>query len=437
MALRPPPAERSVEQLLAFGVVNLDKPPGPSAHQVSAWVRDLAGVERAAHSGTLDPKVTGCLPVLTGAATRAARAFDDALVDAALLCCERRPARADRRAGDVRFVRVGEAVGPDGLVDAIEGRDGDAGTVTVAQAALDDRGPGKLAHYLDAPPALADLLDADGLVPLGELADVSYGQKTGANDLFFLDGDDPVADRFRAPAVTSFREIEGVVLEDGAAPAAVLDVHEYVRGVLDGDEADPAGTVLAAMERDGFGDTAAYLRRGAAAGYADRTTCAARRVWFDLGPLERPAVLHPKFFDERVRVVHNRAGAVPSNAIDCLAVREGVPVAPLLGALNSSLYRAALECWGRAEGGGALQLMTYELSRVPVPDVRTFSPRDRERVAATVRAYAAGSGPGADQERLDAAVLDATGIDVDPGRVAALRERLVRRRVDGDGTALD
>jgi len=78
MALRPPPGERSVEELLGFGVVNLDKPPGPSAHQVSAWVRDLAGVERAAHSGTLDPKVTGCLPVLTGAATRAARAFDDA-----------------------------------------------------------------------------------------------------------------------------------------------------------------------------------------------------------------------------------------------------------------------------------------------------------------------------------------------------------------------
>ncbi len=78
MTLRAPPEERSVGELLGFGVVNLDKPPGPSAHQVSAWVRDLMGVERAAHSGTLDPKVTGCLPVLTGAATRAARAFDDA-----------------------------------------------------------------------------------------------------------------------------------------------------------------------------------------------------------------------------------------------------------------------------------------------------------------------------------------------------------------------
>jgi tRNA pseudouridine55 synthase len=55
--------------------VNLDKPPGPSAHQVAAWVRDLAGVEQAAHAGTLDPKVTGCLPVLTGTATRLSQVF--------------------------------------------------------------------------------------------------------------------------------------------------------------------------------------------------------------------------------------------------------------------------------------------------------------------------------------------------------------------------
>ncbi len=73
--LRGPPDERSPDELLAFGVVNLDKPPGPSAHQVAAWVRDLAGVDRAAHAGTLDPKVTGCLPTLTGAATRLSQVF--------------------------------------------------------------------------------------------------------------------------------------------------------------------------------------------------------------------------------------------------------------------------------------------------------------------------------------------------------------------------
>ena len=68
--LRAPPEERDVQSLLEFGVINLDKPPGPSAHQVSAWVKSLTGLERAAHAGTLDPKVTGVLPVLLGNATR-------------------------------------------------------------------------------------------------------------------------------------------------------------------------------------------------------------------------------------------------------------------------------------------------------------------------------------------------------------------------------
>lgn len=84
--LRPAPDERSVDELLSFGVVNLDKPAGPSAHQVAGWVRDLADdavaamdgeltVDRAAHAGTLDPKVTGCLPMLLGEATRMAQVF--------------------------------------------------------------------------------------------------------------------------------------------------------------------------------------------------------------------------------------------------------------------------------------------------------------------------------------------------------------------------
>jgi len=78
--LRAPPDGRTVDELLSFGVVNLDKPPGPSAHQVTGWIRDEVGelvpaVEQAAHAGTLDPKVTGCLPVLTGEATRLAQVF--------------------------------------------------------------------------------------------------------------------------------------------------------------------------------------------------------------------------------------------------------------------------------------------------------------------------------------------------------------------------
>jgi tRNA pseudouridine55 synthase len=60
------------------GVVVIDKPSGPTSHEVASWVRDILGVEKAAHTGTLDPRVTGCLPVLFGPAGRVSGLFAEA-----------------------------------------------------------------------------------------------------------------------------------------------------------------------------------------------------------------------------------------------------------------------------------------------------------------------------------------------------------------------
>jgi H/ACA ribonucleoprotein complex subunit 4 len=65
------PSERTVRELLQNGCINLDKPAGPSSHQVVAWVRDILNIEKAGHGGTLDPAVTGLLPVALGDAARA------------------------------------------------------------------------------------------------------------------------------------------------------------------------------------------------------------------------------------------------------------------------------------------------------------------------------------------------------------------------------
>jgi len=55
---------------LCLGAINLDKVSGPTSHEVAAWVKRILNVDKAGHSGTLDPKVTGILPVLLGDATR-------------------------------------------------------------------------------------------------------------------------------------------------------------------------------------------------------------------------------------------------------------------------------------------------------------------------------------------------------------------------------
>lgn len=60
----------SIDSLLNFGVVIVDKPRGPTSHQVSAWVRKILHVNRTGHAGTLDPKVTGVLPVALNRATK-------------------------------------------------------------------------------------------------------------------------------------------------------------------------------------------------------------------------------------------------------------------------------------------------------------------------------------------------------------------------------
>ncbi|ABK76957.1 pseudouridine synthase [Cenarchaeum symbiosum A] len=63
--------KRSVEQLLEYGIVLLDKPPGPTSHEAVAWAKRILEIPKAGHSGTLDPQVSGVLPLGLGEATKA------------------------------------------------------------------------------------------------------------------------------------------------------------------------------------------------------------------------------------------------------------------------------------------------------------------------------------------------------------------------------
>ncbi len=60
------PDDRTLEQRLASGFILVDKPAGPTSHQLAAWARDLLGLDRLGHGGTLDPFATGVLPLMAG-----------------------------------------------------------------------------------------------------------------------------------------------------------------------------------------------------------------------------------------------------------------------------------------------------------------------------------------------------------------------------------
>lgn len=63
--------KRPIADLLYYGLVLVDKPAGPTSHEVVAWVKRILEIEKAGHSGTLDPGATGLLPIGLGEGTKA------------------------------------------------------------------------------------------------------------------------------------------------------------------------------------------------------------------------------------------------------------------------------------------------------------------------------------------------------------------------------
>jgi H/ACA ribonucleoprotein complex subunit 4 len=58
-------------EILNRSILVVDKHAGPTSHQVSGWLREILNLKKVGHLGTLDPMVTGLLPVLLGEAVKA------------------------------------------------------------------------------------------------------------------------------------------------------------------------------------------------------------------------------------------------------------------------------------------------------------------------------------------------------------------------------
>ncbi len=257
MTLRPPPDDRTPAELLEFGVVNLDKPPGPSAHQVSAWVRDMVAdrvgedvVDKAAHAGTLDPKVTGCLPTLLGDATRLAQVFLEGAKEyvAVLEVHDAVPADVEavaaefegplyqkppRKSAVVRDLRVREVYD----IEVLEATDRQAllrvrcESGTYVRKLCHDLGLalGTGAHMGHLRRTATDPFDDTGLSTLHDLAD---GLAFWADN-----GDEGLLRDVVEPAERALAHLPSVTIAPSAAEEVANGAQVYAPGVIDADDA--------------------------------------------------------------------------------------------------------------------------------------------------------------------------------------------------------
>ena len=67
--------EKPIKELLEFSIINVDKPAGITSFKTADKVRKILGAMKAGHFGTLDPKVTGVLPVAINRACKLSNYF--------------------------------------------------------------------------------------------------------------------------------------------------------------------------------------------------------------------------------------------------------------------------------------------------------------------------------------------------------------------------
>jgi len=96
------PSGRPLEVYVKYGLIVVDKQAGPTSHEIVAWVKRLLELDRAGHGGTLDPKVTGILPIGLQESTKVVQAL---LVSGKEYVC------VMRTHADVEESRVVEALG--------------------------------------------------------------------------------------------------------------------------------------------------------------------------------------------------------------------------------------------------------------------------------------------------------------------------------------
>jgi len=279
---------------------------------------------------------------------------------------------------------------------------------------------GKWGIYVRAPDIFFKLLDRCGsrLVPLGQLAEIRFGVKSGADDFFFVrdvtedeilecsagilpapaaeDGGATLDAAKRNPQIAKrFKEKWGIRLAD-TNEVRLVESGDHTRHLIEAEYLEPE--VHSLMEIDSVEIDPAklsrkillvsdppeklkgthvlkYIKWGEGEGFDQRVTCQARaskdKYWYEVGMEPWKGLIFPKIQQYR-HIISINEDARPVNC-SLLEVRpkKGLDLLSLAAVLNSTLTGLSKQVYGRTHGREAsLQLDVYAANLLQVPDLR-------------------------------------------------------------------
>ena len=217
------------------------------------------------------------------------------------------------------------------------------------------------AKYLRAPDIYWTILEKgkDKLVRLGDIAEVRFGIKTGANKFFYLDPERiqewGIESEYLKPVIKSPRECQNICVDPSQLQFKLFMCH---------------------ADRMALANTAAleYIKWGEKQGYHQRESCRGRARWWDLGKRDFADLLWIETMHESFKVHRNAPLIYESDKFYGIKSQDNIDT--LTALLNSTFVMLFKLLSGfHSLGGGALKTAVYEVKDFHIiqPELLTFN----------------------------------------------------------------
>ncbi len=347
------------------------------------------------------------------------RVFDDPLVPTCVTMVQACESNDVRESNTVKFLRVNNMMNMEDIIGLVED-DIDAGTIietnqyrllAITQSEL--KYAEKWNRLLRAPGIYWEILENDKIAQLKDVASVSRGITTGANDFFYLTKEQvsrwKIEEEFVRLIVKSIKQAKDLNFTRNLTDLYILDLHSFVESILHSKNEISTFKILSSTlpesaktselsreetivlnrlyeeghkgvynyivhsmwEKD-WGDENPPHRRSTCLSHRKRNGC-----WFDLGTLKTPSLFAAKGYWKRVFFPLNPDRVT----IDCrLYEIHSDNELVLSGILNSSLSRLMRELHCRTTGGGMAEMMVYEFEEMPVLNPTLLTTEEKVRI---------------------------------------------------------
>lgn len=198
----------------------------------------------------------------------------------------------------------------------------------------------------------------EGIIQLGDIADVDVGIVTGRNAFFVLDEDQArqfEVNGFRKPLVGRTSSLRSICFNENDFKAHG-EKHPSVLLDLNGVE-----------ETDLSPGLVRYIKQGEEAGVNNGYKCRIRRRWYNVPSIYVPDAFLFRQIHDAPLLVANEAGATSTDTIHRVRFKKELSSRQLASAFCNSLTFAWSEVCGRSYGGGVLELEPREAEELPIP----------------------------------------------------------------------